>query len=103
MSVAISILRDIERNQKKITDFNCSPESQTVSQKPKLKRRRMFTVDGERKFFTNHIKSLPSKYCRMIVAGFFIKNAFNNRVYTLFLTTNSTQECNYCSGKCLPI
>jgi hypothetical protein len=30
----------------------------------------------------------------MIVAGFFIKNAFNNRVYTLFLTTNSTQECN---------
>ncbi len=61
-TVAISILRDIERNQKKITDFNCSPESQTVSQKPKLKRRRMFTVDGERKFFTNHIKSLPSKY-----------------------------------------
>jgi hypothetical protein len=59
---AISILRDIERKQKKITDFNCSPESQTVSQKPKLKRYRMFTVDGERKFFTNHIKNLSSGY-----------------------------------------
>jgi hypothetical protein len=30
---AISILRAVERNQKKITDFNHSPESQTVSKK----------------------------------------------------------------------
>jgi hypothetical protein len=44
--------------QKKITDFNCSPESQTVSQKPKSKKPRMFTIDGKKKFFTKHIKSL---------------------------------------------
>jgi hypothetical protein len=56
---AISILRAVERNQKKITDFNHSPESQTVSKNLQLKKHRMFTIDGKKKFFTKHIKSLP--------------------------------------------
>jgi hypothetical protein len=59
---AISILRDIELKQKKITDFNWSPENQSVSQNPKLKQHRMFTIDGKQAFIENHIKSLPSGY-----------------------------------------
>ncbi len=59
---AISILRDIELKQKKITDFNCSLESQSVGQNPKLKQHRMFTIDGKQEFIENHIKSLPSNY-----------------------------------------
>lgn len=58
----ISILRDIELNHKQITDFNWSPESQSVIKNPKLKERRLFTVNGRKEFFENHIKSLPDKY-----------------------------------------
>lgn len=59
---AISILRDIELKQKKITDFKWSSESQSVSQNPKLKQHRMFTINGKHEFIKNHIKSLPNKY-----------------------------------------
>ncbi|CAC9965940.1 hypothetical protein [uncultured Gammaproteobacteria bacterium] len=59
---AISILRDVESKQKKITDFNYSSEGQSVAQNPSLKQHRLFTIDGKQKFVENHIKSLPSKY-----------------------------------------
>ncbi|OIR25227.1 hypothetical protein [Bathymodiolus thermophilus thioautotrophic gill symbiont] len=59
---AISILRDVESKQKKITDFNHSPESQSVTQNPSLKIYRMFTIDGKKEFIGNHVKSLPNHY-----------------------------------------
>lgn len=71
---AISILREVETGRKKITDYNWSPESRTVSQNPKLKQHRTFTIDGEKMFIENHIKSLPSKH-----RIYFFEN--NNKVY----------------------
>ncbi|CAB5494933.1 hypothetical protein BTHERMOSOX_143 [Bathymodiolus thermophilus thioautotrophic gill symbiont] len=59
---AISILRDVESKQKKITHFNHSPESQSVTQDPSLRQHRMFTIDGEQEFIGNHVKSLPNHY-----------------------------------------
>lgn len=58
---AISILIDVEKGCKEITNYCDTPESQTVSQNPALKKQRMFTINGQKKFFTNHIKSLPNK------------------------------------------
>jgi hypothetical protein len=58
----MSILRDVESKQKKITDFNYSSEGQSVAQNPSLKQHRLFTIDGKQKFVENHIKSLPSKH-----------------------------------------
>ncbi|KAF3983525.1 MAG: hypothetical protein HFP81_06895 [Methylococcales symbiont of Hymedesmia sp. n. MRB-2018] len=59
---AVSILRDIETKRKLVTDFNHSGESQTVCNNPTLKNMRMFSIEGEKEFFQNHIKSLPNKY-----------------------------------------
>lgn len=53
---AISILRDIETNKKQITDFNYSPESQSVKNDINLKKLRYFTVDSEKIYFDNHLK-----------------------------------------------
>jgi len=53
---AISILRDIETNKKQITDFNYSPESQSVRNNSNLKKLRYFTVDSEKIYFDNHLK-----------------------------------------------
>jgi len=57
---AINILRDIETDKKSIRDYNYSGESKSVKQDNELKKYRYFTVDGEKVFFENHIKSLPN-------------------------------------------
>ena len=59
---AISILRDIETQGKSITDFNYSGESKTVCNNPELRKKREFTIKGQKTFMQNHIKSLPSGY-----------------------------------------
>jgi len=59
---AISILRDVETQLKNITDFSHSSEAQTVQNNPTLKNQRLFTINNEKVFFQNHIKSLPSNY-----------------------------------------
>ena len=59
---AISILRDIETQQKLIIDFNHSGESATVHQNPELRKLREFTIDGNKVFFEQHLKSLPNAY-----------------------------------------
>jgi len=59
---AISILRDVETERKLITDFNHSRESQTVRNNPELESMRMFTLNGRKTFFENHVKSLPHNY-----------------------------------------
>lgn len=59
---AISILRDIESGRKLVTDFNHSGESQTVCNNSTLKKMRMFSVNDEKEFFQNHIKSLANGY-----------------------------------------
>ena len=61
---AIGILRDVETQRKLITNFSYSRESQTVRNDQKLKEMRMFTIDGRKTFFENHVKSLP-KDCRI--------------------------------------
>jgi hypothetical protein len=55
---AINILRDIETNKKFITDYNHSGESQSVKDNKELKKLRDFTIDDEKVYFDNHIKSL---------------------------------------------
>ncbi len=57
---AISILRDIETNKKSITDYKYSGESQSVKNDDKLKKLRYFTINNEKVYFDNHIKSLPN-------------------------------------------
>ena len=57
---AIGILRDIENGQKLITDYNHSGESQSVKNDNDLKKLRYFTIDNEKVYFDNHIKSLPN-------------------------------------------
>jgi len=54
----INILRDIETNKKLITDYNYSGESQSVKDNKELKKLRDFTIDDEKVYFDNHIKSL---------------------------------------------
>jgi len=56
----ISLLRDVEMGRKKITDYNCSRESQSVRNDEKLKQMRMFTVNDSKVFFERHVKSLPT-------------------------------------------
>jgi len=57
---AIGILRDVEKNRKEITDYNYSGESKSVKDDENLKKHRYFTIDNEKVFFENHIKSLPN-------------------------------------------
>lgn len=56
----IGILRDVEKNRKEITDYNYSGESKSVKDDENLKKHRYFTIDNEKVFFENHIKSLPN-------------------------------------------
>lgn len=71
---AMSILRDIETKRKNIKYYNWSPEGKRVGQNPKLKKRRMFDVDGQKTFIENHIKSLP-RNCRI----YFLEKS--NKIY----------------------
>jgi len=57
---AISILRDIETDKKLITDYKYSGEDETVKTNPKMIAKRKFTINGEKIFFENHIKSLSN-------------------------------------------
>ena len=57
---AISILRDIESNKKKPTDYKNSPESESVCNNEKLKNMRIFTIQKIKIQFNYHIKSLPN-------------------------------------------
>lgn len=57
---AIGILRDVESDRKLITDYNHSGESKSVKEDDSLKKLRYFTIDDEKVFFENHIKSLPN-------------------------------------------
>jgi len=59
---AVGILRDIDSGKKQITDYNHSPESQSVRNNPDLKRYRLFTVDGKKVYFDNHLKNLSNGY-----------------------------------------
>lgn len=59
---AISLLRDVETQSKKITDYNHSSESRTVQNDPSLKDQRLFTINNKKVFFQNHVKSLPNNY-----------------------------------------
>jgi len=57
---AISILREIESNKKKPTDYKNSPESESVCNSKKLKNMRIFTIQKIKIQFNYHIKSLPN-------------------------------------------
>ncbi|MDM8568110.1 hypothetical protein QUF50_01070 [Thiotrichales bacterium HSG1] len=57
---AITILRNVESGQKLITDYNYTPEGESVRNSGKLKKLRYFTINGEKVYFDNHIKSLPN-------------------------------------------
>ncbi len=57
---AMSMLRDIETEKKKLSDFNISGEGETVRDNPKLKSLREFDIDGTKLFFEKHIKNLPN-------------------------------------------
>jgi len=57
---AISILRDVESVRKLITDYNHSGESQSVKNDDSLRKQRLFTIEDNKVFFENHIKSLPN-------------------------------------------
>ncbi len=57
---AIGILRDVESARKLITHYNHSGESKSVKEDDSLKRLRYFTIEDEKVFFENHIKSLPN-------------------------------------------
>ncbi len=57
---AINILRDIETNKKLVTDYSHSGESQSVKEDKELKKLRYFTIDKEKVYFDNHIKSLSN-------------------------------------------
>jgi hypothetical protein len=59
---AISILRDVETQQKSMTDFNHSGESTTIHNNDFLKKLREFTINGNKVFFEQHIKSFPNAY-----------------------------------------
>ncbi len=59
---AIGILRDIDSGRKLVTDYNHSGESQSVKNDDTLKKLRYFTIDDEKVYFDNHIKSLSNGY-----------------------------------------
>jgi len=54
----IKKLLSVENGIKNITDFHWSPEGDNISNNPRLRSQREFTLpDGTVKYFTNHIKS----------------------------------------------
>jgi len=59
---AVGILRDIDSGKKQITDYNHSPESQSVKNNPDLKKFRLFIIDGAKVYFENHLKNLSNGY-----------------------------------------
>ena len=59
---ALSILRNIECGNRLLSDFTISGESQSVTNDPKLRRLREFTIDGKKEYFQNHIKNLSNGY-----------------------------------------
>lgn len=65
---AITILYDLEIENKKISDYKYSTESETVQTNPNLLKERLFKFDdGSKLYVFNHLKSLP----------------FGNRIYYL--------------------
>jgi len=71
---AIGILRDVENCQKLITDYNNSPESESVCKDKKLKNLRVFTIQNIQIQFNYHIKSLPN-------ANRIYFHKHNNKIY----------------------
>ena len=59
---AIGILRDVDSGKKQITDYKHSTESQSVKNNPDLNKFRLFTIDGEKVYFDNHLKNLSNGY-----------------------------------------
>lgn len=59
---ALSILRAIEKGNKRLQDFTTSGESQSVKQDENLKKLRMFEMANEKVYFEHHIKSLSNGY-----------------------------------------
>jgi len=59
---AIGILRDVDSSKKRITDYNNSPESESVCKNEKLKKMRIFTFQDIKIQFNHHIKSLPNTH-----------------------------------------
>ncbi|MCB4746654.1 MAG: hypothetical protein LGB68_05875, partial [Sulfurovum sp.] len=59
---AVGVLRDIDSGKKQITDYNHSPESQSVKNNANLRKFRLFTIDGEKVYFDNHLKNLSNGY-----------------------------------------
>lgn len=57
---AISILRDVENSKKVIYEYSMSSEKETVKKNDKMKTERTFTIDNQKVFFTNHLKSLSN-------------------------------------------
>jgi hypothetical protein len=78
---AISILRDLESGRKKINDYSSSFESSSVENDYKLKKLRMFTINDEKIFFTNHLKNL-SKANRI----YFLED--DNKIYIGYIGTH---------------
>ncbi len=57
---AINTLRKVELEEKSITDYNMSPEKETVKTNPKMREQRLFTKGSQKVFFSNHLKNLPN-------------------------------------------
>ena len=57
---ALTILYDLETENRVIDDYNYSDESDSVKQDPNLKKERCFTVDGKKEYVFLHLKNLPS-------------------------------------------
>ena len=59
---ALQVLMDIDSNQKNISDFEISPESERLSNNSRLRSLREFYVNGEKRFFSNHMKNFYHGY-----------------------------------------
>lgn len=59
---ALLILMDIDSNRKNISDFDISPESERLSVNSSLRSMREFRVNGEKNFFSNHVKNFYHGY-----------------------------------------
>lgn len=58
---AIAILYQLEIEKKKLTDFKCSGESESVMNNPELREERKFRMEnGEEYYMFQHIKNLPA-------------------------------------------
>lgn len=58
---AIAILYQLEIGKKKLIDFKCSGESESVMNNPELREKRKFKMEnGEEYYMFQHIKNLPA-------------------------------------------